>query len=123
MAANDEPPEEQPGGGGIGSRLAGAFSQGRQTVRRTSDVFTGADIRRFDEFTDAVTRVIVGIHQDQAELQEQLARLEKGIADIHQTQADQAKKVAAIELMLDSHVRRAHGGIWERIWRMVTSRT
>ena len=87
MAAKDETPEEQPGGGGIGSRLAGALSQGSQTVRRTSDVFTGADIRRFDEFTDAVTRVTVGLHRDQGELRDQVNDLEQSLSESRQAQA------------------------------------
>ena len=48
---------------------------------------SGADIRRFEDFTDAATTAIVGLHQDQTELREQLARTEQSLHALEQRQA------------------------------------
>ena len=52
---------------GIVDRAKGVIGSAREQVSRSADVMTGADIRRFDEFTDATTRAVVGIHQDLSE--------------------------------------------------------
>ena len=67
---------------------AGPGRQSHQPDRRASqsiDVMTGADIRRFDEFTDATTRVVVGLHQDLSELREQVARHQRVLDDDRRT--------------------------------------
>ena len=122
MEANEEISAELSDEGGIGSRLARALGRGGQAVRRTSDVLTGADIRRFDEFTDAVTRVTVGLHRDQGELREQVNNLEQSLSESRQAQAVQAEQLAAVEQTLAAHLERNRRGIWERIWRMLTLR-
>ncbi|MDE2937635.1 MAG: hypothetical protein OXR67_01765 [Chloroflexota bacterium] len=61
---------------GLGN-AAGAASERApglvEGVQRTSEVLTGADLRKFDEFTEAVTRVCVGLHRENAELRSRLA--------------------------------------------------
>ena len=56
----------------------------RQQVSRSVDVMTGADIRRFDEFTDATTRAVVGVHQDLSEVRQQVVRTHRVLDDIQQ---------------------------------------
>ena len=65
---------------GIVDRAKGVIGSARHQVSRSPDVMTGADIRRFDEFTDATTRAVVGVHQDLLELRQQVARTQ-GVAD------------------------------------------
>ena len=65
---------------GIADGAKGVIGSARQQVSRSVDVMTGADIRRFDEFTDATTRAVVGVHQDLSELRQQVARTQ-GVAD------------------------------------------
>lgn len=59
---------------GTVGRVKDAIGSARQKASRSVDVITGADIRRFDEFTDATTKAVVGLHQDLSELREQVAR-------------------------------------------------
>ena len=68
-----------------------------QGVQRTGDVLTGADIRKFDEFTEAVTRVCVGLHRDNIELRDQVASLEQQLEEVAQLQAQLADRVAVLE--------------------------
>ena len=72
----------------------------RQTLRTSSEVLTGADIRQFDEFTDAVTRVVLGMHRDQADMAQRMTTIEQSIDEIRQTQAQLADRMASIERML-----------------------
>ncbi len=72
----------------------------RQTVRTSSEVLTGADIRQFDEFTDAVTRVVLGLHRDQADTAQRLTTIEQSIDEIRETQAQLSARLASIERML-----------------------
>lgn len=64
----------------LGDRIRGAGRSISESVARSADVLTGGDIRKFQEFTDAATTAIVGIHQDQTELRERLERLEETVA-------------------------------------------
>ena len=75
---------------------AGATKRG---AIRTGEVLSGADIRRFDEFTEAVTRVAVGLHHDQADVKERVARLENEAAEIRRFQAELAERLESIERM------------------------
>ena len=72
----------------------------RQTVRTSSEVLTGADIRQFDEFTDAVTRVVLGLHRDQTDTAQRLTTIEQSIDEIRETQAQLSARLASIERML-----------------------
>ena len=56
--------------------LRGAFDSARLTFARSFDKLTGAEFRRqFEEFTNVVTATVLGIHRDQSELRESLARV------------------------------------------------
>lgn len=64
----------------IGKHLESAC----ETVGESVDRLTGAEFRvEFEKFTDAVTKVVLGIHRDQAELRAQFERLEKVVMDLH----------------------------------------
>ena len=63
--------------------LRGTFRSARQAFARSLDRVTGAEFRRqFEEFTNVVTTTVLGIHRDQSELGERLARVE------HSTKAE-----------------------------------
>jgi cell division septum initiation protein DivIVA len=64
--------------GGAAKDAARATGRGS---KRAGEVFTGTDIRRLDEFTDAITRVVVGLHQENTDLKERVARLEAVVAE------------------------------------------
>ena len=65
-------------------RARGVIGSARQQVSRSVDVMTGADIRRFDEFTNATTRAVVGVHQDLSELREQVVRTHRVVDEIQE---------------------------------------
>ena len=64
---------------------------------------TGADIRRFDEFTDATTRAVVGMHQDLSELREQLARTQVVADDIQESQKCLNERLDRLEQSAGRH--------------------
>ena len=87
MQENDavqEQTESEGGRRGMFDRARGGIGSAKQKVSRSVDVMTGADIRRFDEFTDATTRAVVGVHQDLSELQEQGVRTHRAVDDIQE---------------------------------------
>ena len=62
---------------GIGGRLRGAARGARERITGTADVITGVQSRRqWEEFTDAVTRAVIGVHRDQDELRKSQEELE-----------------------------------------------
>ena len=64
------------GNRGIGSRIRGAARGARDRVTGAADTITGVQFRRqFEEFTNAVTRTVVGVHRDQSELRDGLVNL------------------------------------------------
>ena len=65
--------------------------------QRTGDVLTGADLRKFDEFTEAVTRVCVGLHRDNVELRSQLERLEQQLEESNLAQKDLLARLESLE--------------------------
>ena len=94
---------------GMVDRAKGVIGSVRQRVSRSADVMTGADIRRFDEFTDATTRAVVGVHQDLSELREQVARTQGVVDDIQERQERQAERLNQLE---QSDVRHANLTPW-----------
>ncbi|MCY4364633.1 MAG: hypothetical protein OXE17_00165 [Chloroflexi bacterium] len=68
-----------------------------EEVQRTGDVLTGADLRKFDDFTEAVTRVCVGLHRENVELRSQLERLEQQLEESILAQKDLAARLEALE--------------------------
>ena len=71
---------------GMLDKAKGLFGSAKQKISRSVDAVTGADIRRFDEFTDATTRAVVGVHQDLSELRDQAARTRREVDDIQKRQ-------------------------------------
>lgn len=69
--AREEAPNES-------GRLRGTFVSARQAFGRSFDRLTGAEFRRqFEEFSNVVTSTVLGIHRDQSELSDRLARIEQ----------------------------------------------
>lgn len=122
MAEHDQPSGEEQRGRGIVSRLTEGIGRAGQVAHRASDVFTGADIRAFDEFTDAVTRVTVGLHRDQAELREHMERLNQSVAEIRDTQALIVDRLTAVERELAARKEQNQGSVISRLWRMLILR-
>ena len=94
---------------GIVDRAKGVIGSARQQVSRSADVMTGADIRRFDEFTDATTRAVVGVHQDLSELRQQVARTQ-GVAD--DIQEGQKRLNERLDQLEQSAGRHANLTLW-----------
>ena len=63
-------PESDRGGGGLMDRAKGVL-----------DTATGQDIRKFEEFVEAATTVIVGVHRDQTALRGEVAGMEESIRE------------------------------------------
>ena len=80
-----------------GEAISDATDTARQGLQRSGEVFTGADIRKFDDFTEAVTRVCVGLHQDNVQLRERIIHLEHALEESNRAQADLMERVAVLE--------------------------
>ena len=66
-------------------------------IQRTGDVLTGADLRKFDDFTEAVTRVCVGLHRDNVELRSRLERLEQQLEETNLAQKGLLARLESLE--------------------------
>lgn len=59
-------------------RLSDTLVSARQAFGRSFDRLTGTEFRRqFEEFSNVVTTTVLGIHRDQAEISDRLARIEQ----------------------------------------------
>ena len=70
-----------------GAQHAGISDQlntARETVKRSTEVLSGSDIRLLDEFTDAATRVLLGLYRENVEQAERITRLEQTVSQLHQ---------------------------------------
>ena len=73
----DQKPAREEGSTDSG-RFRGTFVSARQAFGRSFDQLTGAEFRRqFEEFSNVVTTTVMGIHRDQSELKDRLARIEQ----------------------------------------------
>lgn len=93
---DEEEATEEKDSPGVLDRVGAAAGAARESVRRSAEVMTGSDIRRFEEFTEAATTAVIGVHQDQADLREQLARMEQSLHALEQEHAilrDDTKRV------------------------------
>ena len=100
MHSNDdgeEPSEREGGRSGALDRARNVIGSARRQASRSAEVLSGADIRRFDELTDATTRAVVGVHQDQEELREQLARTDQTLDEVRQRQAQLGEQLEGLE--------------------------
>ena len=77
MPKNDSTQRSDDDKPGILGRVLGTA---KQAAKSSAEVISGKDIRRFEEFADATTTVVVGMHQDQRELGKRLALLEERTA-------------------------------------------
>ena len=55
-------------------------------VKGVVDTATGQDIRKFEEFVEAATTVLVGLHRDQTAMAEKQLQLEDGIESVRESQ-------------------------------------
>lgn len=94
---DDDRVESDEGRKGLLDRARGMASSARQNVSRPVDVLTGADIRRFDEFTDATTRAVVGVHQDLSVLQGKVVRMHRTVDDMRERQKRLAERIDQLE--------------------------
>ena len=78
-------------------RVLGGIGSAKQKVSRSVDVLTGVDIRRLDEFTDAATRAVVGVHQDVSELQGEVVRVQRQVDDMRASQKRQNERIERLE--------------------------
>ena len=67
---------------GIMDRVGALASSAKRQVSRSAEVMSGADIRRFEDFTEATTTAVVGVHRDQAELRKQLNQVKQSVNDV-----------------------------------------
>ena len=70
-----------------GAQHAGVSDQlntARETVKRSTEVLSGSDIRLLDEFTDAATRVLMGLYRENVEQAERITRLEQTVSQLQQ---------------------------------------
>ena len=79
---------------GIMDRVGALASSAKRQVSRSAEVLSGADIRRFEDFTEATTAAVVGVHRDQAELREQLNQIKQSVDDV---QAEVRERLNHIE--------------------------
>ncbi len=100
MQENDDGEDQVEGKGGrpgVFDRARGAIGSAKQQVSRSAEVLSGSDIRRFDDFTDAATRAVVGVHRDQAELREHLADMDRRVEELRQEQLSVAARLETTE--------------------------
>lgn len=66
--------------GTFGARLRQGLGNAQERVVGTADTITGVEFRRqFEDFTDAVTTTVIGVHREQGALRERLEDLEASI--------------------------------------------
>ena len=71
--------------------VSGQLNTARETVKRSTEVISGSDIRHLDEFTDAVTRVLMGLHRETAVQAERITTLEQTVSQLQQRLNEEAK--------------------------------
>ena len=79
---------------GLLDRVGAVASTAKRHVSRSAEVMSGADIRRFEGFTEAATTAVVGVHRDQAELREQISQIKQSVNDV---EADLRERLNHIE--------------------------
>ncbi len=77
-----------------GAERAGVSEQlntARDTAKRSAEVMSGSDIRQLDEFTNAATRVLMGLHREIVEQAARIQVLEQTVNELQQRLNDGAK--------------------------------
>ena len=90
---------------GIMGTAKNVVSSVSQTVRQSADVMSGADIRRFKEFADAVTTAVIGVHRDQSDSRERLRVAEQSVGDLQSGQVDLVERLSRLERTTHSLIR------------------
>ena len=114
IADDREQTEERGGRSGAFDKAKGVLGSAKQQVSRSAEVLSGADIRKFDDFTDATTRAVVGVHRDQAELREGLGRTDQAVNDVREIQANLAEQLVRTNQTIDD-VRQGQAKLAERL--------
>ena len=73
------------------------FGKAKGYADAARQVTTGEDIRRFDDFTDATTRAVVGIHQDQSDLHEKYASTRRELEATHRRERQLAERLSELQ--------------------------
>ena len=102
---------------GIMGRAGAVARSAKRHVSRSAEVLSGADIRRFEDFTEAATTAIVGVHRDQAELREQLTHIEQSVNDVGQAQDELREQIAQVERSVND-LRQTQDGLKGSLTRM-----
>ncbi len=92
-----------------GEAVTDAGKETVQGARRAGEVFSGADIRNLDDFTEAVARVLVGLHRDNLALKEQVTALARELEAATTLQAELSERLATLEEKANSGFGRASG--------------
>ena len=99
-------------GGGLMSRARGVV-----------DTATGQDIRKFEEFVEDATTVLVGVHRDQETLRGEVADMEESLRrrqdDINERLADVDEKVAEVREEIDD-LRSSNASFMSRLVLVVS---
>lgn len=106
---------------GAGQEISDASRSAGQVMQRSGEVLTGADIRRFDEFTEAVTRVTVGLHHEQTDTSRRVGQLEQESANFQQLQGELAERVVRLE-QESADIRQFQGELAERVAQLEQER-
>ena len=80
-----------------GTTVSEATETARQNLQRSGEVLTGADLRKFDEFTEAVTRACIGLYHDELDSRKRLELLEELINQVAQTQGEIIERLTQLE--------------------------
>lgn len=93
-----ESQESDSGRSGIGRRLREGVGAARERIVGTADTITGVQFRRqFEDFTDAVTTAVVGVHRDQGELQERADKLDAEVIEVQRIQEELRERVDKLD--------------------------
>ena len=71
--------------------VSGQLNTARRMVKRSTEVISGSDIRRLNEFTDAATRVLMGLYRETVEQADRITRLEQTVSQLQQHLNEGAK--------------------------------
>ena len=82
---------------GLSGRLRRAAGSAGKRVVGSAQAIAGADIRQFQDFADAATTVVVGVHRAQAEMNDRLASVEQSVADMRRSQAELVEGMSRLQ--------------------------
>ena len=95
----DEIEDESPSG--LSGRLRRAASSAGKRVVGSAQAIAGADIRQFQDFADAATTVVVGVHRAQAEMNDRLASAEQSVTDMRRSQVELVEGMSRLQQSME----------------------